>query len=93
MMYLVEKNFIDKETKRLYKAGTVYITDDGERADQLRKNGFLGVELIAKEESTNAEDEELEKESSEKVEEPPEKEMQNNKELPEAEAKPKGKKK
>ncbi|WP_353096225.1 hypothetical protein [Tissierella praeacuta] len=50
MMYLVEKTFIDKETKKLHEKGTVYITDKEERVGELRKSGFLGVELMVKEE-------------------------------------------
>lgn len=49
-MYLVEKAFIDKESKRLYEKGAVYKTDNQERAEKLRNMGFLGVELVVKEE-------------------------------------------
>lgn len=51
MMYLVEKTFIDKETKKLHEKGAIYITDKEERAEELRKGGFLGVELVPKEEN------------------------------------------
>lgn len=57
MMYLVENNFIDKETKRLHEKGTIYITDKEERAEELRKGGFLGVELVVKEENEASEEE------------------------------------
>ena len=45
MMYLVEKNFIDKETKRRYSKDMVYITEDETRALELKDAGFLGAEL------------------------------------------------
>ena len=85
MMYLVEKNFTDKETKRLHKIGTVYIIDDEERVEELRSGGFLGVELIVKEELLGKKDEKSEKEpSGNKVEESFEGEFPNqeNKGLP-----------
>lgn len=57
MMYLVEKTFIDKETKKLYEKGTIYTTDKEERAEDLRKGRFLGVELVPKEENKTPEEE------------------------------------
>lgn len=51
MMYLVEKDFIDKKTKKLHKADTIYRTDKEDRAKELRDKGFIGVELIVKEET------------------------------------------
>lgn len=50
MMYLVENTFIDKETKKLHEKGTIYVTDKEERVEELKKGGFLGIELVAKEE-------------------------------------------
>lgn len=48
MMFLVKKDFIDKETKVLHKKGTIYETDNEKRALELKKAGFLGIELIPK---------------------------------------------
>lgn len=62
MMYLVENTFIDKETKELHEKGTIYITDKEERAEELRKGGFLGVELVPKEENKAPEEEPKEEE-------------------------------
>ena len=57
MMYLVEKTFIDKETKKLHEKGTIYTTEKEKRAEELRKGGFLGVELVVKGESEAPEEE------------------------------------
>ena len=57
MMYLVEKTFIDKETKKLHEKGTIYTTEKEKRAEELRKGGFLGVELVPKEENEALEEE------------------------------------
>ncbi len=67
MMCLVEKTFIDKETKKLHEKGTIYITDKKERAEELRKGGFLGVELVPKEENEVAEEESPKKEEKPKA--------------------------
>ena len=56
MMHLVEKTFIDKETKKLHEKGTIYTTEKEERAEELRKGGFLGIELVAKEENETSEE-------------------------------------
>lgn len=49
-MFLVENDFIDKETKKLYIKGSIYETNKKKRVEELRKGGFLGVELVPKEE-------------------------------------------
>lgn len=59
MMFLVEKTFKDKITKKVYKKGTLYQTDDEKRVEELRKGGFLGSELVIKRE-------ELEEQTKEK---------------------------
>lgn len=64
MMYLVENTFIDKQTKKLHEKGTIYITDKEERAEELRKGGFLGVELVAKEETKALEETSKEEEKT-----------------------------
>ncbi|NUU73817.1 hypothetical protein [Paenibacillus xylanilyticus] len=40
--YPVLEVFRDKETKRKYPVGSVYETDDQDRADYLREFGYLG---------------------------------------------------
>lgn len=50
MMFLVEKDFIDKKTKKTHMKGTIYTSDDEKRIEELRQKGFIGVELIVKEE-------------------------------------------
>jgi len=46
--YQVAANFIDKYTKKYHPKGTVYETDSEERAEELRKGGFLGEEIQPK---------------------------------------------
>ncbi|MED0702821.1 hypothetical protein [Aeribacillus composti] len=43
--YPVVNDFIDKFTKEYYPQGSVYFTDDKERAEELQSNGFLGDEI------------------------------------------------
>lgn len=66
-MYLVEKTFIDKETKKLHEKGTIYTTDKEERVEELKKGGFLGVELVPREENEVAEEELPKKEEKPKA--------------------------
>ncbi|WP_077369705.1 hypothetical protein [Anaerosalibacter sp. Marseille-P3206] len=66
MMYLVENTFIDKETKELHEKGTIYKTDKEERAEELREGGFLGAELVVKEENESSEEETPKKEEESK---------------------------
>lgn len=56
MMYLVEKTFIDRKTKELHEKGTVYISDSEERIQELKQGGFLGVELVVKNEAETPEE-------------------------------------
>jgi len=46
--YQVTANFIDKYTKKYHAKGTVYETNSEERAEELRKGGFLGEEIQPK---------------------------------------------
>lgn len=55
MMFLVERTFKDKKTKKVYSKGVVYETNDKKRVEELRKGGFLGPELVIKEEVTTEE--------------------------------------
>jgi hypothetical protein len=48
MMFLVEKTFKDKETKKLHEKGRVYESDKERRIEELKKGGFLGTELAEK---------------------------------------------
>lgn len=66
MMYLVEKTFKDKETKKLHEKGTIYITDKEERVKELRKGEFLGVELVPGEENEIFEEKSKEEEKPKK---------------------------
>lgn len=82
MMYLVEKAFVDKETKRHHDEGSLYLTDNKERAEELRRGGFLGAELVVKEElpkQTNDKDEDPLKEPSEKEVKEPSPKQENKK--------------
>lgn len=45
MKYLVTSRFIDKNTNELFEVGTVYETNNQERAIEIKKAGYLG-ELI-----------------------------------------------
>lgn len=67
MMYLVEKTFIDKETKKLHEKGTIYKTDKEKRVEELREGGFLGAELVIKEENESPEEESPKKEGKPKA--------------------------
>jgi hypothetical protein len=49
-MYLVKEAFIDKETKKMYGIDSIYNTEKKKRAEELIKGGFLGPELVIKEE-------------------------------------------
>lgn len=57
MMFLVEKTFIDKETKKIHGKGTIYESEDEGRIEELKQCGFLGVELVVREDKP-AEDKE-----------------------------------
>jgi hypothetical protein len=43
--YLVENDFIDKFTKEYYPKGSMYFTNDADRAQELVDLGFLGEEV------------------------------------------------
>jgi hypothetical protein len=43
--YLVVNDFIDKHTKEYYTKGSMYSTNDAERAEELQQKGFLGDEV------------------------------------------------
>lgn len=43
--YPVIKDFIDKYTKDFHPKGSMYFTNDAERAEELQSNGFLGEEV------------------------------------------------
>lgn len=45
MMFLVEKAFKDKDTKKLHEKGDIYETSKKRRANELQKKGFLGMEI------------------------------------------------
>lgn len=62
MMFLVEKTFKDKKTKKIYEKGMLYETDDKKRIEELKEGGYLGPELVIKEELMS---EEVEKQSTE----------------------------
>ncbi len=70
MMYLVEKTFKDRETKKLHEKGTIYVSNNEERIVELKQGGFLGDELVVKkevetpEEKTEGEGEEIPEEPS-----------------------------
>lgn len=68
MMYLVEKTFKDRETKELHEKGTIFVSDNEERIEELKQGGFLGVELVVREE-VEAPEEKVEGEGKEIPEE------------------------
>jgi hypothetical protein len=43
--YPVINDFIDKFTKEYYPKGSMYFTNDAERAEELQQKGFLGDEI------------------------------------------------
>jgi hypothetical protein len=43
--YPVVNDFIDKHTKEYYRQGSIYITNDTKRAEELQEKGFLGDEV------------------------------------------------
>jgi len=61
--YEVIKAFRDKETKRVYRPGDVYETEDKERVSALQKQAFIAVEEIPEESEKEPETEEGEKEA------------------------------
>lgn len=50
--YTVVKDFIDKFTKNYHPEGSVYFTNDAERAQELIDLGFLGEELKTQRKNT-----------------------------------------
>lgn len=49
MMYLVTKDFIDKDNNKRYLIDSIYRSNSEERIEELRNLGFIGVELAVKE--------------------------------------------
>lgn len=47
-MFLVIKDFIDKDDKKRYLADSIFRSDNERRIQELRNLGFVGEELIAK---------------------------------------------
>ncbi|PLR93194.1 hypothetical protein [Bacillus sp. T33-2] len=45
MKYIVKEHFEDKNTHEIYEVDSLYETDSQERADELRKGGYLGDEV------------------------------------------------
>jgi hypothetical protein len=43
--YPVINDFIDKFTKEYYPKGSMYFTNNAERAEELQQKGFLGDEI------------------------------------------------
>jgi|GEM_PF-2969556 len=43
--YPVLEDFIDRFTKEYHPKGSMYFTNDLERAEELQQNGFLGDEI------------------------------------------------
>jgi hypothetical protein len=43
--YPVISDFMDKETKKVYRAGQVYETSNRKRAEAIRQRGFIGDEI------------------------------------------------
>ncbi|KXG09947.1 hypothetical protein AT864_01507 [Anoxybacillus sp. P3H1B] len=43
--YPVLNDFIDRFTKGYFPKGSMYVTNDTERAEELQQNGFLGDEI------------------------------------------------
>ncbi|MBY6269323.1 hypothetical protein [Parageobacillus thermoglucosidasius] len=43
--YPVLNDFIDRYTKEYYRKGSMYSTNDAERAEELQQKGFLGDEI------------------------------------------------
>jgi hypothetical protein len=43
--YPVVNDFIDRFTKEYYPKGSMYFTNDAERAEELQSQGFLGEEI------------------------------------------------
>ena len=48
-MYLVTKDFIDKDNNKRYLTDSIYRSNSEERIEELRNLGFIGVELAVKE--------------------------------------------
>lgn len=46
--YEVLTIFKDKNTKRRYEIGSIYPTDDTERAEELQEKGFIGEQVKGK---------------------------------------------
>ncbi|GIP38643.1 hypothetical protein J31TS4_19230 [Paenibacillus sp. J31TS4] len=60
MKYEVKKEFIDKHSKEYFSEGSVYETENTERADELAKAGFISEEVMTKTEAEQAEEAALE---------------------------------
>jgi hypothetical protein len=50
--YPVVNDFIDKHTKEYFPKGSMYFTNDVERAEELQGRGFLGEEVKTQRKNT-----------------------------------------